>query len=110
MNIQNAQDKAHGTWRAQEASQPGINPRSCQGVGLSSQAAGYQSLGPGGTNWERRDFADRPGGNPPGGIVTQLIEETSEELAHHLEQAKKLTERLQGLKALDRQLKEKTEE
>lgn len=110
MSLQNAQDKAQRTRRDQEASQPRTNPRSCQGIGLSSQAVRAQPVGFGGTNRTRRDFSDRTGGNPVGGIVAQLIEETSEELAHHLEQAERLNERLQGLKALGQQLTEKIKE
>lgn len=109
MNIKNAQDKAYEARGDQEASQFRIDPRSCRGIGLSSQATRTQSLRFGRTNWKRRDFSDWPGGGNSGGILDQLIGETSEQLAFHTNQAETLRERLEGLKALAQQLEEKVQ-
>lgn len=100
----NAKSETSGTRGNKEGSRNSNNPNSHRRSGLSSGAVGHQPVRTSGENWEAKDFAKWAGGFDPGKILEQLIEECREELAHHVGQVEKLTERLQGLEALDRQL------
>ena len=105
-----AKGKTSGRWRNKETSSNSSNCNGYSRVRLSSRAIGHQPLGVSGANWKEEDILKWAGGINRGKILDQLIEETRQELAHHVKQVEKLTERLQGLETLDRQLMQKTEE
>jgi len=110
MNFQNAENQTPRAWGDKEGSQHGSNFRSCQGARFPSEAVRNQPLRVNRTSWQGSNFSNGSGGSTPGGIVTQLIEESREQLAHHVKEVEKLTERLEGLEALQQQLMEKTNE
>jgi len=110
MVFDNGKNEAHGTWRAEETGRYSLNFRGCQGIRLPGAAIRNQSLRVSRANREGSNFSNGSGDSAAGGILSQLIEETSNQLAFHLEQAEKLRERLEGIEALRQQLKEKTNE
>lgn len=110
MNFQNAENETPRAWGDKENRECGSNFRSCQGAGSPSEAVRNQSLRVDRTSWQGSDFASRFRGSTAGGIVIQLIEESREQLDYHVKEVEKLTERLQGLEALQQQLIEKTNE
>lgn len=110
MNFQDAENETPRAWGDKESSQHRSNSRSCEGARLASTAARNQPIRANRTIWQRSDFPNGFGGSTPGGIVNQLIEESREQLDYHVKEVEKLTERLQGLEALQQQLTEKTNE
>ena len=104
MEHTNAESKTSGTRGNQKGSRNIVNPNSHRRSELSSRAVGHKSFRTSGANREAKDFVNWVGGVNPGKILEQLIEECREELAHHVSQVEKLTERLQGLEELDHRL------
>ena len=100
----NAEIKTSGKRGNQEGNRNIDNPNSYRRPELSGGAIGHQPIRTSGANREAKDFAKWAGGVNSGKILEQLIEECREELAHHVSQVEKLTERLQGLEELDHQL------
>ena len=99
-----AESKTQRARRDQEGSQHGSDSNDHRGTGYSSTTVGYQSVGANRANWKGANVSNEPGEIAGGGILTQLIHETSEQLAEVEMQREKLSERLQGLNSLLEQL------
>lgn len=110
MDNNNAKNKTSGAWRDQESRRDSDDADSYSRIRFSSTTTGNQSLGVGRANWQGANLIDWSRGDTSGKILKQLIEETRRELAHYIDEAEKLRERLQGLELLDEQLMEKTKE
>lgn len=107
---EHAKIKAPGTRRDEKVSRDSHDADRHSRVGLSSETARNQPFGVGRKDRSGGDFSDRPSGGNPGKILRQLIQEARQKLAHHLEEAEILEERLQGLEELEEQLNYKTKE
>lgn len=111
MNPTNAESEALRAWRDQKTNQYGTDSNLHRGIGHTSQKNGNQSISVGRAIWARTDSICESTGSNAGGIVSQLIERTcnqlekkSNQLGELESEIEELHQNLNALKELQKQL------
>ncbi len=104
----NAKSEAQRAWRDQKVSGSSANHDGTKRIDCTSSTVGNQQIGTARTNREGRYSVgqSKPGANLPGGILSQLINETHQQIADNEAQTKNLYERLQVFESLLNQLED----
>lgn len=104
----NAKSETQGTWGDQKISRSSTDHNSAQGTKSTSPAARNQPIRTTGANREGR-YSIRQcqrNTNFPGGILSQLINETRQQIVENEAQTNKLYQRLQVFESLLNQLED----
>ena len=104
----NAESETQRTWGDKEAARSSCDCNSAERINFASGTVRNQQIGTARTNREGRYSVGqfKPGANLPGGILSQLINETHQQIADNEAQTKNLYERLQVFESLLNQLED----